>query len=111
MVFEVDAVQGATDNNALRTSTESLSIILWNQLLLYPAGVQSDDLQYTAKLRLPGGWEFGTALPRVSTSADTTQFAQVSLTTLIDSPVLSGRHFKTVELGGTPAVYLHLGGR
>jgi predicted metalloprotease with PDZ domain len=108
VVFEVDAVQGATDNNALRTSTESLSLILWNQLLLYPAGVQSDDLQYTAKLRLPAGWELGTALPRVSTSTDTTQFAQVSLTTLIDSPVLSGRHFKTVELGGTPAVYLHL---
>ena len=32
----------------------------------------------------------------------------MSLTTLIDSPVLSGRHFKTVELGGSPAVYLHL---
>jgi predicted metalloprotease with PDZ domain len=108
VVFEVDAVQGATDNNALRTSTESLSLILWNQLLLYPAGAQSDDLQYTATLRLPTGWESGTALPRVSTTADSTQFAQVSLTTLIDSPVLSGRHFKTVELGGTPAVYLHL---
>ena len=108
VVFEVDAVPGATDNNALRTSTESLSLILWNQLLLYPAGAQSDDLQYTAKLRLPAGWELGTALPRVGTTADVTQFAQVSLTTLIDSPVLSGRHFKTLELGGTPAVYLHL---
>jgi predicted metalloprotease with PDZ domain len=32
----------------------------------------------------------------------------VSLTTLIDSPVLAGRHFRTVELGGTPAVHLHL---
>jgi predicted metalloprotease with PDZ domain len=108
VVFEVDAVPGATDNNALRTSTESLALIHWNELLLYPAGAQSDDLQYTAKLRLPAGWEFGTALPRVSSSADTTQFAPVSLTTLIDSPVLSGRHFKTLELGGTPAVYMHL---
>jgi predicted metalloprotease with PDZ domain len=108
VAFEVDAVQGATDNNALRTSTESLALILWNKLLLYPSGMQSDDLQYSARLRLPAGWEFGTSLPRVSTSADTTQFAQVSLTTLIDSPVLAGRHFKTVELGGTPAVYLHL---
>ena len=68
----------------MRTSTESLSLIRWNQLLLYPAGMQSDDLQYAAKLRLPAGWEFGTALPRVNTTADTTQFGQVSLTTLIE---------------------------
>src|ERR1700692_408762 len=50
VVFEVDAVAGATDNNASRTSTDSLSIILWNQLVLYPAGAQSDDLQYAARL-------------------------------------------------------------
>lgn len=108
VAFEVNAVPGASDNNALRTSTESLSIILWNQLVLYPAGAQSDDLQYTARLRIPAGWSFGTALPQASTAGDTVQFAQVSLTTLIDSPVLAGRHFKTVELGGTPAVHLHL---
>ncbi|MEP6549037.1 MAG: M61 family peptidase [Gammaproteobacteria bacterium] len=108
VTFEVDAVLGATDNNALRTATESLALILWNQLVLYPAGSQSDALQYSAKLRLPSGWAFGTALPQVGSAGDTIQFAPVSLTTLIDSPVLSGRHFKTVELGGTPAVYLHL---
>ncbi|MEP6884219.1 MAG: PDZ domain-containing protein [Gammaproteobacteria bacterium] len=108
VAFEVDAVLGATDNNAPRTATQSLALILWNQLLLYTAGSQSDDLQYVAKLRLPTGWSFGTALPRVASVGDVTQFTQVSLTTLIDSPVLSGRHFKTVELGGAPAVYLHL---
>src|SRR3979490_3179646 len=79
VAFEVDAVAGATDNNTSRTSTESLSIILWNQLVLYPAGAQSDDLQYTARLRLPAGWSFGTALPHVDTAGDTTQFAPVSL--------------------------------
>jgi predicted metalloprotease with PDZ domain len=108
VVFEVDAVLGATNNNAPRTSTESLAIILWNQLLLYPAGVQSDDIRYSSRLTLPHGWSFGTALPALSTAGDTTQFAPVSLTTLIDSTVLAGRHFKTVALGGTPAVYLHL---
>jgi predicted metalloprotease with PDZ domain len=106
--FEVDAVAQATNSNALRTSTESLSIILWNQLVLYPAGAQSDDLQYAARLRLPAGWDFGTALPQSSTAGDTIQFAPVPLTTLIDSPVLAGRYFRTVELGGTPAVHLHL---
>jgi predicted metalloprotease with PDZ domain len=108
VAFEVDAVAGATDNNAQRTSTESLAIILWNQLVLYPAGARSDDLQYAARLRVPAGWSFGTALPRADPAGDTTQFSRVSLTTLIDSPVLAGRHFRTVELGGTPAVHLHL---
>jgi predicted metalloprotease with PDZ domain len=106
--FEIDSVPGASNNNALRISTESLALILWNRLVLYPAGVQSDDLLYTARLRLPADFSFGTALPVVSTSGDTTQFAQESLTTLIDSPVLSGRHFRTVDLGGSPAVSLHL---
>lgn len=108
VAFEVDAVRDASNNNAERTSTESLAIILWNQLVLYPAGVQSDDLQYKARLRLPAGWSFGTALPPLNTAGDSTQFAEVSLTTLIDSPVLSGGHFRTVSLGGAPAVYLHL---
>jgi predicted metalloprotease with PDZ domain len=105
--FEVDAEADATDKNATRTATPSLSIILWNQLILYPAGTQSDDLQYAARLRLPAGWNFGTALPQVG-AGESIRFAQVSLTTLIDSPVLAGRHFRTVELGGTPAVHLHL---
>jgi predicted metalloprotease with PDZ domain len=108
VTFEMDAVRGATDSNADRLSTESLAIISWNQLVLYPAGVQSDDLRYQARLRLPAGWSFGTALPAPNTAGDTTQFGEVSLTTLIDSPVLSGRYFRTVPLGGTPAVYLHL---
>jgi predicted metalloprotease with PDZ domain len=106
--FEVDAVRDATNTNADRTTTESIGLILWDELVLYPAGVQSDDLRYQARLRLPAGWSFGTALPPLNTVGDTTQFAEVSLTTLIDSPVLSGRHFKTLSLGGTPAVYLHL---
>ena len=107
-VFEVDAVRGATDNNASRTSTEALAIILWNRLVLYPAAAQSDELQYKASLRLPAGWQSATALPKEKSAGDALQFAQVSLTTLIDSPVLSGRHFKTIELGGAPAVYLHV---
>jgi len=70
VAFEVDAAAAATDNNAVRNSTESLAIILWNQLVLYPAGVQSDDLQYAARLRLPTGWRLGTALPQASTAGD-----------------------------------------
>lgn len=108
--FEVLSEHDAKAPNALRLATHAVAIILWNELMLYPAGVQSDDMQVTARLRLPAGWELGTALPRAGGGAggDDIQFSQVSLTTLIDSPVLTGRYFKTEALGGTPAVYLHL---
>jgi predicted metalloprotease with PDZ domain len=108
IAFEVDAAIGAGSPNALRTSTEALAIILWNQLVFYPAGTQSDDMHISAKLHLPKDWSFGTALPKTQTSGDTTQFAEATLTTLIDSPVLAGRYFKTVDLGSAAPVYLHL---
>jgi predicted metalloprotease with PDZ domain len=107
-VFDVDAVSDASDNNALRLATESLAIVLWNEVILYPAGVQSDAMQYTAKLTVPSGWQIGTALPHTSSAGATTEFAPVTLTTLIDSPVITGRHFRTVDLGGNPAAYLHI---
>ena len=106
--FEVLAELDARDPNTTRLATDAVAIILWNQVMLYPAGVQSDDLQVSAKLRLPAGWSFGTALTKAGSSGESVEFAQTSLTTLIDSPVLAGRYFRTLELGGTPAVYLHL---
>jgi predicted metalloprotease with PDZ domain len=106
--FEVLAELDARSPNALRLATDAVGIIVWNELMLYPAGVQSDDMQVAARLRLPAGWNFGTALPRVNAGGEEIQFAQVSLTTLIDSPVLAGHNFRTEALGGTPAVYLHL---
>jgi predicted metalloprotease with PDZ domain len=91
-----------------RTATESLLILEWNQLLLYPAGTRSDDLDYQAAVRLPPGWKFATALDAVSADAGRVQFAPVSLTTLVDSTLLAGRYFRDVALGGTPPVTLHL---
>jgi predicted metalloprotease with PDZ domain len=106
--FEIVSELGAGNSNAVRTATDALGLILWNQLVLYPLGVQSDDMQISASLRLPAGWKLGTALPQTSATGDTVQFAQVSLTTLIDSTGLAGKYFRTVELGGTRPVYLHI---
>src|SRR3981081_3585732 len=44
------------------SATEKLYIVNWNTLLLYPAGYGSDQLTYSASLRLPAGWKVGTSL-------------------------------------------------
>ncbi len=38
------------------SATEKLYIVNWHTLLLYPAGYSSDQLTYSASLRLPAGW-------------------------------------------------------
>ena len=91
-----------------RTATESLLILEWNQLVLYPAGTRSDDLDYQAAVLLPAGWKYATALDTVAAGAEGIRFAPVSLTTLVDSTLLAGSYLRDIPLGGTPAVTLHL---
>jgi predicted metalloprotease with PDZ domain len=91
-----------------RTATESLLILEWNQLVLYPAGTRSDDFPYQASVRLPAGWKYATALRTTAADGDSVQFAAVSLTTLVDSTLLAGRYFRDFDLGGTPAAHLHI---
>src|SRR5207249_9616115 len=74
-----------------RSATDKMSVISWNTMLLYPAGWTSDELTYEATLRLPAGWKFGTPLPVASQSGSEIKFKSVSLTTLVDSPVITGQ--------------------
>jgi predicted metalloprotease with PDZ domain len=70
----------------------------WNAVVLYPKGARSDDVSFEASITLPPGWRFGTALPVASTSGDEVRFSPVTLTTLVDSPLIAGVHFREVEL-------------
>jgi predicted metalloprotease with PDZ domain len=84
------------------TATDKLAVVNWNTLLLYPAGWTSDELTYQASLRVPPGWKLGTALPEESQSGEETVFKPVSLTTLIDSPVIIGEYLRVVPLAENP---------
>jgi len=81
------------------SSTDALSLLSWNTVLLYPLGEQSDAITVDAAVKLPEGWKFGTALEIASENGASVSFKPVSLTTLVDSPVLTGRCFRTVDLG------------
>jgi len=82
------------------SATEKLYIVNWNTLLLYPAGYTTDQLTYKASLRLPAGWKFSTSLhvSNQTKSSGEVDFEPVSLTMLVDGPVLTGEYLKVVAL-------------
>jgi predicted metalloprotease with PDZ domain len=110
---ELDFLSPATFEggfSAGSSATNKMAVISWNQVLLYPKGWKSDDLTYVATLKLPAGWKYGTPLPIASTSltgqVGDTQiiFQPTSLTTLVDSPVITGEFLRVVKLSDDPLV-------
>jgi predicted metalloprotease with PDZ domain len=83
-------------------ATQDLAVISWNNVVLYPQGKPTDQLTYQASLRLPAGWSFATPLPGGQGGGDLVRFDPVSLTTLVDSPVLAGDHLVKVALPTGP---------
>jgi predicted metalloprotease with PDZ domain len=108
---ELDFLSPATFEggfSAGSSATDKMAVISWNQVLLYPKGWKSDDLTYIATLKLPANWKYGTPLPIASTAADNGEtqitFQPASLTTLVDSPVITGEFLKVVKLADVPLV-------
>ena len=92
------------------STTTELALLSWNQVILYPEGKKTDDVKIEASLRVPAGWKYGTALPIARESGDNIEFKPVSATTMVDSPVIAGRHLRTFDLspGSNPPHYLHV---
>jgi len=86
-------------------ATEKLYVVNWNTLLLYPAGWTTDELTYNASLKLPSGWKFGSSLPVANHAGNEIHFAPISLTMLVDGPVIMGEYLKVIPLSsdGPPA--------
>ena len=92
------------------SSTAKLLDLSWNEVLLYPQTAEPLKLQYVATLRLPENWKFGTALPVAAVSGDRVAFSSAPLETLVDSPVITGEYFRTIDLtpGEQPPHFIHL---
>jgi predicted metalloprotease with PDZ domain len=116
--FHVDVPAGATSVDAAldylfpavleagfssgSSATEKMAVISWNQVLLYPAGWTSDELRFEASVRMPAGWKFASPLPVASESGAEVHFTLASLTTLVDSPVLTGQYMRMEPTGENP---------
>lgn len=102
-----------TDGSAGANGPSATSNVLdlnWNQVVLYPQGANSDDVEVRPSVSLPQGWKFGTALQRENMGESGSHgsseiFKPVSLTMLVDSPLIAGAHYRRIELtkpGETP---------
>jgi predicted metalloprotease with PDZ domain len=108
---ELDFLSPATFEggfSAGSSATDKMVVISWNQVLLYPKGYKADDINYSASLKLPEGWKFGTPLAIQSQSGNEIHFATVSLYTLVDSPVIAGEFLKVVPLAKDPVTEMDI---
>ena len=104
--FHLDVPEGVTKlhaafdyiENAGFSATDKLLVLEWNEVLLYPAGVTSDKLTFDAKLKVPEGWKFGTPLPVAAQHGDEVTFKPISLELLVDSPVMTGEYYRSIDL-------------
>ena len=108
--FHCDVPAGATEMEASFDSigndseaTPQLAVLEWNRVVLYPQGKTSDEVTVAPRLRLPAGWKSATALPAAAPAGEWLTFKPVSLTTLVDSPVLSGANFRAIPLANEQA--------
>jgi predicted metalloprotease with PDZ domain len=99
--YTAPAAEGGTYTGGM-SATDKMVVLSWNTLLLYPANWTSDELTYTASLRLPAGWKFGTPLPIASQTGGEIEFSPASLTTLVDSPIIAGEYLRVVPLSENP---------
>lgn len=109
--FHLDVPQGAkaldlsfqflsptkSDQGRMQMTPAMLSL-QWNELVLYPAGYFSRDLRTEATVKLPTGWQYGTALRAASKNGDSVRFKPEPLNTLVDSPLIAGRFFEQADL-------------
>jgi predicted metalloprotease with PDZ domain len=86
------------DFNLGNTSTAVQGDLNWDQIVLYPNGANSDAVKVKAAVTLPPNWSYATALPQAIQESDRLRFATVSLTTLVDSPVMMGSIAKQFDV-------------
>jgi predicted metalloprotease with PDZ domain len=104
--FHVEVPQGVSHLNVNfdyiepygGSATDKLLVLEWNEVLLYPAGVLAEKLTYQTKLVMPEGWKFGTALPVESQVGNQVSFKPISLDLLVDSPVITGEFYRSIDL-------------
>lgn len=81
--------------------TPNLMGVSWDQVALYQAGFPTKALIYQPTLEIPADWQYASALETATHEGGRIRFKPVPFNTLVDSPVIAGKHFRQIDL--TPA--------
>jgi predicted metalloprotease with PDZ domain len=79
-------------------TTPHLLILAFNQLVLYPADASAEAVEIKTQVLIPPGWAFDEALRPEHTNAGVISLPVVSLSTLVDSPLLAGEYFRSIPV-------------
>ncbi len=83
------------------TISDHQILLAWNSAVLYPLGIDKQQLTIQPSVVLPAGWSQQSSLLVSSQSGPHFDFAPVSLERLIDSPVVGGEFTLAVPLAST----------
>jgi predicted metalloprotease with PDZ domain len=110
--YDFLAVPGGTGSDENDATSSNIAVLEWNSVVIYPAHIPVAKIPITPSIKVPDGWKLGTALTPTNTSGDETGFQTVSVETLVDSPLITGRYFREIPLAPeiTPKHYLDVAG-
>ncbi len=99
--FTTVSPMGASRRDGAVVSAKVVGLV-WNRLLLYPAGKPTMQWTITPSASFPKDWQFAGALTVESRKENRVQFKTASVDTLVDSPTYAGQHYKRVSLDNDP---------
>lgn len=83
----------------MTVASPKIMTLNWNDVLVYPKCEKPLALKLSPLVRLPDKWKHGTALKLSNVqSRPFVTFQDVTLETLIDSPLLAGEHVRVISL-------------
>jgi predicted metalloprotease with PDZ domain len=119
--FHVDVPQGASgvevefqflssqDQRQGRVvMTPEMLNLQWNSVTMYPAGYFARQINTEASVKLPAGWQAGTALEVASKDGGTLNFKPINYDDLVDSPIYAGKYFKRIDLDPGAKAPVHM---
>jgi predicted metalloprotease with PDZ domain len=88
--------------------TPDMLNLQWNTVTVYPAGYYARQIQAEPSVKLPAGWQFGTALEVASQEGGEVHFKSIDYDDLIDSPIYAGKYFKRLDLDPGASTPVHI---
>jgi len=83
--------------------TANLMDLTWDNVALYQAGSPTKLQIYEPTIVIPVDWKFATALETTKRDGTSITFKSVPFNTLVDSPVIAGKYFRSVDVTPTGA--------